>query len=134
MIEASRVRPEVYYELPDGLEIEGCKGQLHRILVNLVQNAVDAMAQLAEPQPGLTRETGEEHIEIHVIDRGPGIPEQDLAHVFDPFFTSRPVGQGTGLGLYISYGLARDLGGDLRAENHPQGGAMFTLPLPVKAE
>ncbi len=132
MIKAGRVKPEVHYELPDNLEVEGCRGQVHQILVNLVQNAVDAMAPLAEPELRLICETGEENIEIHVIDQGPGIPKQDLAQVFDPFFTSKPVGQGTGLGLYISYGLARDLGGDLRAENHPQGGAVFTLSLPAK--
>jgi two-component system sensor histidine kinase HupT/HoxJ len=49
--------------------------------------------------------------------------------VFDPFFTTKDVGKGTGLGLYISYGLANDQGGSLLASNHPDGGAMFTLTL-----
>lgn len=128
---ASRVKPEVHYELPDNLEIEGRKGQIHQILVNLVQNAMDAMTQLAQPRLTMACETADDGIKIRVIDQGPGIPEQDLAHIFEPFFTSKPVGQGTGLGLYISYGLARDLGGDLTAENHPRGGAVFTLTLPL---
>ncbi|MDF1529683.1 MAG: ATP-binding protein, partial [Sedimenticola sp.] len=59
----------------------------------------------------------------------PGIPKQDLMRVFDPFFTTKDVGKGTGLGLYISYGLANDQGGSLMASNHPDGGAMFTLTL-----
>ncbi len=131
VLRASRVKLEVSYELPDTLEIKSHKGQIHQILVNLVQNALDAMAQ--QPQPGLilSCETSEDIVRIHVLDQGPGIAEKDRAQIFEPFFTSKPVGQGTGLGLYISYGLARDLGGDLSAENHPQGGALFTLTLPL---
>ncbi len=134
VIKASRVKPEVHYKLSSSLEIEGCKGQVHQILINLVQNAVDAMAPLAKPQLTLACETMNQVIKIHVIDQGPGIPEQNLARIFDPFFTSKPVGQGTGLGLYISYGLAHELGGDLTVENHPNGGAMFTLTLPLMIE
>lgn len=127
---ASRVKPEVDYRLPDSLDIEGCKGQIHQILVNLIQNAVDAMAQLENPRLLLSCETVRDIIKIEVIDEGPGIPEADLAQLFDPFFTTKPVGQGTGLGLYIGYALANDLGGNLSAANRPQGGAVFTLALP----
>ncbi len=134
VIKASRLKPEVHFELPGSLEIEGCKGMVHQILVNLVQNAVDAMAQLAQPRLTLACESTADAILIRVIDQGPGISQQDLAHIFDPFYTSKPVGQGTGLGLYISYGLAQDLGGDLSVENHPGGGAMFTLTLPLNAD
>ena len=131
VIKASRVKPEVHYNLPDKLEIEASKGQVHQILVNLVQNAVDAMSDQVQPELTLVCKTTADVTKIQVIDQGPGIPHQDQAHIFDPFFTSKPVGLGTGLGLYISYGLARDLGGDLTAENHPQGGAVFTLTLPA---
>jgi len=134
VISASRVKPEVHYQLPDRLEFIGCNGQVHQILVNLVQNAIDAMEKESRPQLTLVCEAKTDSIEIHVIDQGPGIPQQDLAHIFDPFFTSKPVGQGTGLGLYISYDLARDLGGDLTAEDRPQGGAVFTLTLPLSEE
>ncbi len=129
---ASRVRPQVCYRLPDALEMEGRKGQLHQILVNLIQNAVDAMAALEQPALVLAcRTTGADHVVIEVTDRGPGIAEEDLPRVFDPFFTSKPVGQGTGLGLYISYGLAQKLGGDLTVSNAPGGGACFRLTLPL---
>ncbi len=127
---ASRVKPEVHYKLPERLEIESCKGQIHQILVNLMQNAVDAMERLDRPRLMLACDTSGDFINIHVIDEGPGIPEQDLGHLFDPFFTTKPVGQGTGLGLYIGYALAHDLGGSLTAANQPQGGAIFTLSLP----
>ena len=58
----------------------------------------------------------------------------DISSIFDPFFTTKPVGKGTGLGLYISYGLAQNMGGDLIASNHPDGGALFTLILPREGE
>ncbi len=89
------------------------------------------MEDQAEPKLwislGLGRDSG---IWIKVRDNGPGIPETRLSEVFDPFFTTKPVGKGTGLGLYISYGLAQEMGGDLRVINHPEGGAEFTLELP----
>jgi two-component system sensor histidine kinase HupT/HoxJ len=57
--------------------------------------------------------------------------ESVLGKVFDPFFTTKPVGRGTGLGLSISYGIVERHGGRLEAANHAQGGALFTLTLPV---
>jgi two-component system sensor histidine kinase HupT/HoxJ len=131
VIKASRIKPELSYELPERLEIKGCKGQIHQILVNLVQNALDAMGELEQPRLTIRCQAHNGQARIQVADAGPGIPEKDFAHIFDPFFTSKPVGQGTGLGLYISYGLARDLGGDLTAANQPGGGAVLTLTLPV---
>lgn len=67
---------------------------------------------------------------VRVRDRGPGIPPQHLPHVFDPFFTTRAA-EATGLGLTLSYELARAHGGRLEAVNHPEGGAVFTLWLPL---
>lgn len=131
--QAARRKLQVEYQLPAELVIHGCKGKIHQILVNLVQNAIDAMANLEEPQLQIHCEKAEKDLLIHVSDCGPGIPEADLPRIFDPFFTSKPVGQGTGLGLYISYGLARELGGELLACNQPGGGARFTLRLSDQA-
>ena len=61
----------------------------------------------------------------------PGISPDDLARIFDPFFTTKPVGQGTGLGLSISYGIVERHGGRLEAANRSQGGAVFSLSLPL---
>ena len=131
---ASRVKPHVEYTLPEGLQLDGRKGQVHQILVNLIQNAVDAMEGEADPRIQIICEATDSQVNLQVIDKGPGIPEKDLARVFDPFFTSKPVGQGTGLGLYISYGLAQDMDGDLSAANHADGGAVFTLRLPANGK
>jgi two-component system C4-dicarboxylate transport sensor histidine kinase DctB len=65
-----------------------------------------------------------------VADNGGGIDPQHLPSLFDPFFTTKPVGEGLGLGLAISYGILRDLGGSLQAANGEQG-AIFTLRLPA---
>lgn len=68
---------------------------------------------------------------LRVLDRGPGIPDDALPRIFDPFFTTKLPGQGTGLGLSLSYDLARRHGGRLEAEKRPGGGAAFTLWLPA---
>lgn len=132
VVNASRDKPEVSYECLEQLEIYARKGQVHQILVNLVQNAIDAMAGQSRPCLNISCDITPQGVKTRVMDEGPGIPESVLAHIFDPFYTSKPVGQGTGLGLYISYGLATDAGGTLEAENVPQGGAILTLTLPLR--
>lgn len=132
VIKAAREKPDVTYQLPDELVIRGRQGQVHQILINLVQNAIDVMEGQQPPKLEIACNRQGECASITVHDNGPGIPEADLNKLFDPFFTTKAVGKGTGLGLYISYGLARDMGGDLRAGNHPQGGAVFTLRLPLE--
>lgn len=130
VLRASRHKPDVHYHLPECLPIQTRKGPLHQVLVNLVQNAVDAMDKSPNPQLTITCTATENSVVVAIHDSGPGIREQDLARIFEPFFTSKPVGQGTGLGLYISYGLAQELGGSLTADNPEDGGACFYLTLP----
>lgn len=108
----------------------GNKGSVHQIVVNLVQNALDVMESLERPRLEVACGGGEGRVWLSVRDHGPGIPDKALLKVFDPFYTTKAVGKGTGLGLYISYGLAAEQEGVLRAENHPAGGAVFTLELP----
>lgn len=133
VLKASRIKPEVVFDLPERLEVEGRKGHVHQILVNLVQNASDVMEGLSDPRLEMHCEARGDKAVVRVRDHGPGIPQEDIGKLFDPFFTTKPVGKGTGLGLYISYGLAADLGGALSVENHPRGGAVFTLEVPLHA-
>jgi len=92
------------------------------------------MAEVAAPKLEVQAALGAgEVIVLTVADNGPGIPDEHLPHLFDPFFTTKPVGQGTGLGLSISYGIVERHGGKLEAANRPEGGAVFTLLLPMLA-
>ncbi|MES9860890.1 MAG: ATP-binding protein [Candidatus Thiodiazotropha sp. LLP2] len=131
VVKAAREQLEVECDLKGELQITGRQGQVHQILINLLQNAIDVMEGEQKPRLTIQCVKDKESALVSVKDEGAGIPKQDLKKIFDPFFTTKAVGKGTGLGLYISYGLARDMGGDLMAENHPQGGAIFTLKLPL---
>lgn len=123
---------EVHWQPGADAPVMGSAGQLLQVLMNLVQNAYDAASQRPGALPALwiACQAREGWVRVSLRDSGPGIAEADLTRLFDPFFTTKPVGKGTGLGLSISYGIVEQHGGRLRAANHPQGGAVFTLELP----
>ncbi|MBB1489057.1 PAS domain-containing protein [Oceanospirillum sp. D5] len=117
--------------LPDQAQAYGHPGQIQQVLMNLIQNALDAMDGLEQAKLEVTViDDNEDWIEVVVADNGAGIPEIGLDKVFEPFFTTKPVGQGTGLGLSISYGIVQEHQGELTVHNRPEGGAVFTLLLP----
>lgn len=123
---------EVILEIDnDDLLVQAGYVRLQQVLVNLTSNAVDAMQD--GPQAVLelraNRSTQEGWVELTVRDRGAGVSEDVIARVFDPFFTTKGVGQGLGLGLSISFNIIKDFGGALRVENHPEGGAVFSVLL-----
>ncbi|MFC4348602.1 sensor histidine kinase [Kordiimonas lipolytica] len=130
VIKAERANPTVKLDLPEAMEITGRKGQTHQILVNLVQNAVDALSDTENPEIRVSCRSVDDAVEISIADNGPGIQAEEMDKIFEPFFTTKPVGQGTGLGLYISYGMALKQGGSLTATNNENGGATFTLKVP----
>jgi C4-dicarboxylate-specific signal transduction histidine kinase len=107
----------------------GDSTRLEQVIVNLVANAIDAMACEAQPQMTIAITEVGDRVQIAVRDNGPGISTQHLPRLFEPFFTTKESGQGLGLGLVISIGIARELGGDLTAANRPEGGAEFVLHL-----
>lgn len=104
--------------------------QLQQVLLNLVTNAQQAMRDAPPPRRLAVegRVVGGDVV-VDVTDSGPGIPPDVLPRLFEPFFTTKD--EGTGLGLPISAGIARDHGGDLTAENGADGGAVFHLRLPA---
>ena len=119
-------------DLPPSMTMLGASGQMQQVLMNLIQNACDALAGTPDPRIDVSAVPGAgEVVVLTVADNGPGIPPEHLARLFDPFFTTKPVGQGTGLGLSISYGIVERHGGRLEAANRPEGGAVFTLVLPL---
>jgi two-component system NtrC family sensor kinase len=107
--------------------------QLQQVLVNLVTNAKQAMAEQPEAERRLkitSRALGPDRVQITVEDTGPGIPPEVLPTIFDPFVTTKG-SAGTGLGLSISYGIIREHGGHITADSRPGRGAIFTIELPV---
>ncbi len=125
---------QVHWEPDQACTTHGNAGQLQQVMMNLLQNAFDAVT--ANPENDrhvwVNMHCDGGHVAVRVRDNGPGIPVEHLMRLFDPFFTTKPVGKGTGLGLSISYGIAEQHGGTLSAQNVKDPlGAEFTLTLPV---
>jgi two-component system sensor histidine kinase HupT/HoxJ len=99
--------------------------------MNLVQNAIDAAEGGAQPRLEIAGRIEDAKVIVSFHDNGPGFKAEQLGKVFDPFYTTKPVGKGTGLGLSISYGIVERHHGALQAANHPAGGAVLTLTLPL---
>jgi two-component system sensor histidine kinase HupT/HoxJ len=127
---AAPVNFRVQTEVPKELPVFGSPGQLQQVIINLVQNASDATEGKTDPLLTIGFEPNEERVVILFRDNGPGIAEQELGKIFDPFHTTKPVGKGTGLGLSISYGIVERHGGELSVSNAQGGGALFRLCLP----
>ncbi len=121
---------ELRTQIDDEAEVLGDAIRIEQVILNLLHNALDAMAE-SETRILLVRIVREDDgCLLSVEDSGGGIAEETLGRVFEPFFTTKPVGQGLGLGLAVSYGIVRDLGGTLEAHNGELG-AVFTLRLPA---
>jgi len=126
---------KVVTEFTPSPHVLGDENQLQQVLLNLVQNAHQAMVE----RPGarvLTVRSWPDgaRVCLEVRDTGPGIPAELMPRIFDPFFTTKAPGEGSGLGLSVSYGIVTELGGQLWAENRPEGGASFFLELPAGEE
>ncbi|HKK04725.1 MAG TPA: ATP-binding protein [Gammaproteobacteria bacterium] len=119
-------------DLQRPLEITGDPNQLQQVLVNVLLNA--AQASPADSTVSIaSRREGDESV-LTVVDQGEGVAEEDLGAVFDPFFSTKPEGAGTGLGLSVSYGIIKRHGGDIALQNGPHGGAMVTIAIPVAGD
>ena len=128
--EISRGETELREELAPRLpRVLGSKDQLEHLLVNLLTNARDAVAGRGTVWVA-TRAAGP-RVYLEVADDGVGIDPAVRDRVFDPFFTSKPPGKGTGLGLFIAAGIARKHGGELQVESEPGRGSRFILALPA---
>ncbi|MBV1703251.1 MAG: sensor histidine kinase [Hyphomicrobiales bacterium] len=108
-----------------------CDGpRLEQVFVNLVANGIDAARAHEAPALSITVRDDATHVSIEIDDNGPGLSEEAMKRLFEPFYTTKPAGEGLGLGLSISEGIVRDFGGTLRASNLPTGGARFAVVLP----
>jgi len=128
-----RYRARVEHELRATQLVRASVPRLGQVFLNLISNAVQAMDE-ADPKRNLLRVRSfddREHVIVEVIDNGPGIPSDVMPRIFESFFTTKPRGMGTGLGLPISLGIVRGLGGDITVETRPGQGATFRVRIPA---
>ncbi|UAB77837.1 PAS domain S-box protein [Erythrobacter sp. SCSIO 43205] len=131
---AQRIKPEFRIDAPEALEVTVMKGQAHQILVNLIQNACDAVQLRDDPLIAIAVRENADEVQVIVSDNGPGIAVENRDKIFEPFFTTKPIGSGTGLGLYVSYSMASRLGGELSLAPSELSGASFMLTLPKSGD
>jgi two-component system, NtrC family, sensor kinase len=113
--------------------LQASPSELQQVLLNLINNALDAMEKTGGVLHLGTRLEGA-HFIIEVSDSGPGIPEANIDKIFDPFFTTKPVGKGTGLGLSICYGIIKKMGGEIEVKSTVGEGTTFFIRLPARGK
>ena len=124
----NRIEVSKKYQL-EGQRIRGNEGKLHQVFMNLVSNAYQAIPN--EGNIDITTEFQDERVIISVQDSGKGISKQHLKRLGDPFFTTKSPGEGTGLGLYITYAIIEEHGGRISVQSVEHKGTTFTITLPI---
>ena len=127
-----KVSLDVEQDLPN---VKADEQRLQQVYLNLLTNAQHAMS--AANDGGNIEILCQRHddvLRVSFIDDGPGMSKEVIAKIFDPFYTTKPVGVGTGLGLSVCYGIMKDHGGRLWAESEPGAGATFFVELPWTVE
>ena len=106
--------------------------ELEQVLVNLINNSIDAL-----PKGGYIRVKArqeEDQVHLEVQDNGVGIAREELERIFEPFYTTKPTGEGTGLGLSVCYGIVHSWGGQIKADSEPGKGTTMRILLPLKRQ
>jgi signal transduction histidine kinase/CheY-like chemotaxis protein len=130
-IERAGIKLEVQFEDKPAYAL-ALPGYLEDVWLNLLLNAHDALLDTPEPVIKLTSERVNHVVTVSVCDNGPGIPEDHLPHLFDAFFTTKPSGEGTGLGLYICKKIVDDCGGEIQVQTTLNVGTCFHVKIPVR--
>ena len=130
-LESSRIKVvrEMAADLPT---VRGNENRLQQVFFNLILNARDAM-----PSGGwltLATRADEDAVVVEIRDTGTGIKREDIKRIYDPFFTTKGIGRGTGLGLSVSYGILQEHGGAIFVDSAPGQGTTFQVALPPMSE
>jgi two-component system NtrC family sensor kinase len=105
--------------------------QLNHVFMNIILNAAQAMDGRGKLTISTDLSSSGQEVIIKISDTGPGIPDDVLPHVFEPFYTTKEEGKGTGLGLSLAYGIVESHQGRIMARNNPDQGSIFTIELPI---
>jgi len=132
--EAEYRNVSVYVDISkDVPEIETDRGKLQQVLLNLVNNAFQAVDDGCNLAIDAQLE-GRDKVSITISDNGCGMPEENLSKIFEPFFSTKERGQGTGLGLTITYGLVKKLNGNISVISKEMEGTTFIITLPIRMQ
>src|SRR5579859_28239 len=129
-LSGKRVRLKVKLE-PELPRIRGNSNQLLQVFLHMMNNAVDALQEVGGGLLTIATASEEGWVVIKFSDTGSGVKEPQK--IFDPFYTTKPVGKGAGLGLSACYGIVQDHGGKIECQNNSHGGATFLIKLPAEA-
>ena len=105
--------------------------QLNQVFLNLIMNAKHALADCANPTIKVASNVRDEVVHIRIADNGCGMPPEVVKEIFVPFYTTKPIGEGTGMGLAIAYGIVKDHGGKINVHSQEGRGTVFDIELPV---
>lgn len=123
---------ELITNIEKDLVMEGDAGMLQQVLVNILLNAIQASSVNARILINAKKEN--DKLVVDIIDQGTGIKGNDFSKIFDPFFTTKSEGEGTGLGLSVSYGIIKHHGGSISIENMEETGVKVNITLPLKCK
>lgn len=140
------VRQRVYFTLNRAEDADvmlyADGSQIQQVLINLLMNSIQAMPEGGTVSVNLTNEmlapaqfaeqAPRMHLKIHIVDEGEGICQEDIEHIFTPFFTTKTLGTGTGLGLSIAHGIVEEHGGWIEVESDVRNGTSFSVYLPMR--
>ena len=120
-------------ELEDRARVLADEGRLMQVVLNLVVNAMQAVQtqKRSDSEIAIVVRKRDDRVLLEVADNGPGVPARDRERIFDPFFSTKQPGAGTGLGLFVCRNIVRELDGDISIEDQPSGGARFVVSLPA---
>ena len=116
------------HDLPS---VFGNTNQLEQVVMNILINAQQAMKGNTGEVNVVTKYSKSNYVEICIKDTGPGISPDIQSKIFEPFFTTKQAGEGTGLGLSVSYGIIKEHQGDIQIISSPSNGTLFTITLPA---
>lgn len=133
LLEADLSRSSIHVsgDLESGVTIAGDRDMLQQVLLNVLLNAAQAMPSGGELRIALARAADFSEAVLTVADTGAGIASEHLPHVFEPFYTTKEAGQGTGLGLAVTRRIVEEHGGRITAESPPGSGALVTIRFPL---
>ncbi|MBE3664329.1 hypothetical protein BOO35_04175 [Vibrio navarrensis] len=125
---------DVRVRLPHPLaNVLGEEQRLRQVLGNLISNAIDAMKATAQPQLMISASIAQNELSLAISDNGCGVSEERLSQLFEPFATSKKIGEGLGLGLSITANNMRDMQGRISVNKNASAGLTFTLTFLLEA-